>query len=235
MFTTRLTFVLASSLLLAPALAFGAVPACVDMDAPSFSMLMDELAAEVGFFAPGEYPTCASAAGVCFVGAIASACPVSCDKCDPGLPCKPPASMAASDFSLDTYTSAPWFVQENVPGQYLQGGRCIAAQYERFEAPTDLGYTIKVINYEEDAMGNAYGNWLDKNDPGQGDLCAIQDATQSQLTVGLSVCSPSRPPRTTTCCSSTRPRALPWSREKSEQPPPFAQDAHVTTLSLDST
>ena len=50
MLTTRLTytFVLASSLLLAPALAFGAVPACVDMDAPSFSMLMDEL------FSPGE-------------------------------------------------------------------------------------------------------------------------------------------------------------------------------------
>ena len=67
MLTTRFTFVLASSLLLAPALAFGAVPACVDMDAPSFSMLMDELAAEVGFFALGEYPTCASAVGVCFV------------------------------------------------------------------------------------------------------------------------------------------------------------------------
>tara|TARA_B100000780_G_C20781946_1_gene310538 strand:- start:189 stop:470 length:282 start_codon:yes stop_codon:yes gene_type:complete len=61
------------------------------------------------------------------------------------------------------------------------GGRCIAAQYERFEAPTDLGYTLKVINYGEDAMGNAYGTWLDGY--GQGDLCGIQDATQSQLTV----------------------------------------------------
>ena len=50
MLTTRLiyTFVLASSLLVAPALAFGAVPACADMDAPLFSMLMDEL------FSPGE-------------------------------------------------------------------------------------------------------------------------------------------------------------------------------------
>ena len=56
MLTTRLTytFVLASSLLVAPALAFGAVPACADMDAPLFSMLMDELAAQVGFFSPGE-------------------------------------------------------------------------------------------------------------------------------------------------------------------------------------
>ena len=51
MLTTRLTytFVLASSLLVAPAHAFGAVPACVDMDmdAPSFSMLMDQLAAQI--------------------------------------------------------------------------------------------------------------------------------------------------------------------------------------------
>ena len=78
MFTTRLTFVLASSLLLAPALAFGAVPACVDMDAPSFSMLMAELAAEVTYFSgsDGEFPTCASAAGVCLVSdTISSACP----------------------------------------------------------------------------------------------------------------------------------------------------------------
>ena len=136
MFTTRLTFVLASSLLLAPALAFGAVPACVDMDAPSFSMLMDELAAEVGFFAPGEYPTCASAVGVCFVSStIASACPVTCDACatdpkaggkgDGGLPCEPPASVAASDFSLDTYTSARWFVQESVPRYQRYTGRCV--------------------------------------------------------------------------------------------------------------
>ena len=133
---TRLNFVLASSLLVAPALAFGAVPACVDMDAPSFSMLMDGLAAEVGFFAPGEYPTCASAVGVCFVSStIASACPVTCDACatdpkaggkgDGGLPCEPPASVAASDFSLDTYTSARWFVQESVPRYQRYTGRCV--------------------------------------------------------------------------------------------------------------
>ena len=54
MLTTRPTFVLAFSLLVAPAHAFGAIPACVDMDAPSFSMLMDLLAAQVGFFSPGE-------------------------------------------------------------------------------------------------------------------------------------------------------------------------------------
>ena len=50
---------------LTPALAFGAVPACVDMDAPSFSAVMEQLAAQVPFFRPEDYPTCASAAGVC--------------------------------------------------------------------------------------------------------------------------------------------------------------------------
>ena len=184
--------------LLASAHGFAATPtggsgptACVDMDAPSFSMLMDQLAAQIPFFSPGEYPTCASAVGVCVISsAIASACPIACnDPCATGpsgpadLTCEPPASVAASDFSLDTYISARWFVQESVPKPYERGlgGRCIAAQYERFEAPTDLGYTLKVINYGEDAMGNAYGTWLDGY--GQGDLCGIQDATQSQLTV----------------------------------------------------
>ena len=51
------------------------------------------------------------------------------------------------------------------------------AQYERFEAPTDLGYTIKVINHEEDATG------LTIPAPA---LCAIQDAaSKSKLTVGI--------------------------------------------------
>ena len=106
MFTTRLTFVLASSLLLAPALAFGAVPACVDMDAPSFSMLMDQLAAQnpswsdAGF--QERFRTCASAAGICCASTqVASACPVTCDACatdlnkPSGLQCEPPASVAA--------------------------------------------------------------------------------------------------------------------------------------------
>ena len=37
---------------------------------------------------PGEYPTCASAAGVCSSSGIASACPVTCDACatDPNKP-----------------------------------------------------------------------------------------------------------------------------------------------------
>ena len=119
MLTTRLTytFVLASSLLLAPALAFGAVPACVDMDAPSFSMLMDQLAAQnpswsdAGF--QERFRTCASAAGICCASTqVASACPVTCDACatdlnkPSGLQCEPPASVAASGFSLNTYNSA---------------------------------------------------------------------------------------------------------------------------------
>ena len=54
---------------LTPALAFGAVPACVDMDAPSFSAVMAQLAAQVPFFRPEDYPTCASAAGVCRLAA----------------------------------------------------------------------------------------------------------------------------------------------------------------------
>ena len=119
--------------------------------------------------------------------AIASACPVTCDACatdpkaggkgDGGLPCETPASVAASDFSLDTYTSARWFVQESVPRYERYTGRCVFAQYERFEAPSDLGYTIKVINHEEDATG------LTIPAPA---LCAIQDAaSKSQLTVGI--------------------------------------------------
>ena len=217
----RCTIILACSLV-DPTLAFGAVPACTDMDSPSFSALTNELAAEVGLFSPGEwstvprlcgicvcgrggaltqhlaklhplslaylgeYPTCASAVGVCFVAAIASACPITCDEActkEPNSQCEPPSSVAASDFSLDTYISARWFTQELVPGPYQRGDRCIYAEYERFE---DERFDLKVINYEEDAMGNAYGTWLDKTDPRQSDLCAIQDAaTQSQATVGI--------------------------------------------------
>ena len=50
----RFTIILACSLV-DPALAFGAVPACTDMDSPSFSALTNELAAEVGLFSPGEW------------------------------------------------------------------------------------------------------------------------------------------------------------------------------------
>ena len=95
------------------------------MDAPSFSAVMEQLAAQVPFFRPEDYPTCASAAGVCrLAAAIASACPVTCnDPCATGSKepidvCEPPASVPASDFSLDTYISAPWFVQESVPKPY---------------------------------------------------------------------------------------------------------------------
>ena len=112
----RCTIILACSLV-DPTLAFGAVPACTDMDSPSFSALTNELAAEVGLFSPGEwstvprlcgicvcgrggaltqhlaklhplslaylgeYPTCASAVGVCFVAAIASAAAANTADC----------------------------------------------------------------------------------------------------------------------------------------------------------
>ena len=89
-------------------------------------------------------------------------------------------AVAASDFSLDTFISARWYAQEAMPGPYQRGDRCISAQYERFEAPTDLRYTIRVNNYAEDAMGNGYGTWQLDN------VCAIQDeVTQSQLNVTL--------------------------------------------------
>ena len=55
---------------------------------------------------------------------------------------------------------------------------------ERFEAPTDQGYTLRVMNYDQDSEGNEYGTWLNKTDPGTGALCAIQDeTTKSQLSV----------------------------------------------------
>ena len=55
---------------------------------------------------------------------------------------------------------------------------------ERFEAPTDQGYTLRVMNYDQDSEGNEYGTWLNKTDPGTGALCAIQDEnTKSQLSV----------------------------------------------------
>ena len=55
---------------------------------------------------------------------------------------------------------------------------------ERFEAPTDQGYTLRVMNYDQDSEGNEYGTWLNKTDPGTGALCAIQDeTTNSQLSV----------------------------------------------------
>ena len=136
-----LILVLAASHL-TPALAFGAVPACVDMDAPSFSAVMEQLAAQVPFFRPEDYPTCPSAAGVCrLAAAIASACPVTCnDPCATGSKepielCEPPASVPASDFSLDTYISAPWFVQESVPKpynrQYSRGKRGLLTYWRR--------------------------------------------------------------------------------------------------------
>ena len=157
--------------------------------------------------------------------------PVTCDACatdpkaggkgDGGLPCEPPASVAASDFSLDTYTSARWFVQESVPRYQRYTGRCVVCPVRALRGTHRPRVHYQVINHEEDATG------LTIPAPA---LCAIQDAaSKSKLTVGI--CMLPIPAATNYhVLSTTRPRALLWSRKKSEQPPPFAQDAHVTTV-----
>jgi len=77
--------------------------------------------------------------------------------------CPPPGfdTQAAADgsFDLEWYTSAKWYVQEQMIISYLPGDylHCVTAEYQLLEKPTLLGYDIKVMNHAENKDGKPLG------------------------------------------------------------------------------
>lgn len=77
--------------------------------------------------------------------------------------CPPPGfdTQAAADgsFDLKWYTSAKWYIQEQMIISYLPEDylRCVTAEYELLDKPTLLGYDIKVKNHAENKDGKPLG------------------------------------------------------------------------------
>lgn len=77
--------------------------------------------------------------------------------------CPPPGfdTQAAADgsFDLTWYTSAKWYIQEQMVISYLPADyfRCVTAEYTLLDKPTLLGYDIKVMNHAENKDGEALG------------------------------------------------------------------------------
>jgi apolipoprotein D and lipocalin family protein len=60
------------------------------------------------------------------------------------------------DFNLTSYISKPWFIQQQMPTQYLpvEKNYCVTARYEVMPKPTFWRYTIQVYNQAADQDGN---------------------------------------------------------------------------------
>lgn len=78
------------------------------------------------------------------------------------------------NFNLTSYISKPWFIQQQMPTQYLpvEKNYCVTARYEMMSKKSVWGYTIQVYNQAQDKDGKmtdsgtflcAYG--YDEEDP----------------------------------------------------------------------
>lgn len=74
-------------------------------------------------------------------------------RCEKNLECK--AVSTQQGFDLSTYISRPWYVQQQMPTQYLpvENNFCVSARYEKLDRPTLLGYTIHVFNQATNSAG----------------------------------------------------------------------------------
>jgi len=93
-------------------------------------------------------------------------------RCERNLEC--PAVETQKDFDLDVYISKAWFIQQQMPTEYLPTSKnyCVNAMYERQKDWSFWGYTISVRNRAREADGtvsdsgdllNAYAS--DDQDP----------------------------------------------------------------------
>lgn len=59
-------------------------------------------------------------------------------------------------FNLTRFISKPWFIQQQMPTQYLpvEKNYCVSARYELLSKPSLWGYTIQVYNQASDKDGN---------------------------------------------------------------------------------
>lgn len=69
------------------------------------------------------------------------------------------AALGGGGFDLTWYTSASWYVQQQMPISYLPEDYfyCVEAQYTLLEKKTLLGYDIKVKNLAFNAAGEQLG------------------------------------------------------------------------------
>merc|ERR1719191_146979 len=68
----------------------------------------------------------------------------------------PPANFSSIEsFDLDTFISARWYIQEQMPVSYLPESQnyCVYAEYEKKNEPSfPWGYQISVNNHAENVM-----------------------------------------------------------------------------------
>jgi len=90
--------------------------------------------------------------------------------------CPPEQFTTAKDFDLKSYAAARWYVQQQMPVQYLPETQnyCVQARYTLRESRTLLGYDVDVHNYAEEKDGTVHS----------ATLCAkIVDADSGKLEV----------------------------------------------------
>jgi lipocalin len=84
------------------------------------------------------------------------------------------------NFNITAYASAPWYVHQQAESSYLPIERnyCVKAEYNIFEEPTYLGYTVDVNNQAQNMYGSSVG----------ASLCAYQTDETSLSKLAVAPC-----------------------------------------------
>jgi lipocalin len=88
---------------------------------------------------------------------------------------------AVTDFDVEAYASAPWFVHQLAENSYspVENNFCVTAEYEIKEHPSFLlGYTVTVNNAAENELGEWFG----------GELCAYQTEAEDVGKLAVAPC-----------------------------------------------
>jgi len=66
--------------------------------------------------------------------------------------CPPAGFSTVSNFDVDAYVKARWYVQQQMPVKYLPAStnRCVHADYKLKTKRSLLGYDVDVMNYAEE-------------------------------------------------------------------------------------
>lgn len=103
--------------------------------------------------------------------------------CMPLIDC--PDLQTVSNFNLDGWISAPWYIQKQMEVDTLpvKGNNCVWAQYSKRDKKTWWGYTIKVDNHGEFDDGKKRG----------GELCAYKPRRNPESQLKVAPCALPRP------------------------------------------
>lgn len=87
---------------------------------------------------------------------------------------------AVTDFDLEAYASAPWFVHQLAENAYspVENNFCVTAEYEIKESPSFWGYTVTVNNAAQNELGEWFG----------GELCAYQTEAEDVGKLAVAPC-----------------------------------------------